>query len=273
MRTRTIAIANQKGGTGKSTTAASLGIALSMRGKRVLLVDADPQGDLTTSLGWDPDRLETTLSTHLEKSMLDEPFPPLEGVLRHKEGVDLMPANIDLSAADMALVNAMSREHALKTWLDEAKRGYDYVLIDCPPSLGMMTVNALTAADGVLIPVQAQFLPAKGMTQLIKTIGRVRRRINPSLAIEGVLITLVDARTNLARRTEENIRAEYGGAIKVFESTVPMATHAAEAPAFGESVFSVDRSGKVAAAYAALAKEVIADAPRERDTLQSAVCR
>lgn len=110
-----------------------------MRGKRVLLVDADPQGDLTTSLGWDPDRLETTLSTHLEKSMLDEPFPPLEGVLRHKEGVDLMPANIDLSAADMALVNAMSREHALKTWLDEAKRGYDYVLIDCPPSLGMMT--------------------------------------------------------------------------------------------------------------------------------------
>ena len=148
MRTRTIAIANQKGGTGKSTTAASLGIALSMRGKRVLLVDADPQGDLTTSLGWDPDRLETTLSTHLEKSMLDEPFPPLEGVLRHKEGVDLMPANIDLSAADMALVNAMSREHALKTWLDEAKRGYDYVLIDCPPSLGMMTVNALTAARG-----------------------------------------------------------------------------------------------------------------------------
>lgn len=273
MRTRTIAIANQKGGTGKSTTAASLGIALSMRGKRVLLVDADPQGDLTTSLGWDPDRLETTLSTHLEKSMLDEPFPPLEGVLRHKEGVDLMPANIDLSAADMALVNAMSREHALKTWLDEAKRGYDYVLIDCPPSLGMMTVNALTAADGVLIPVQAQFLPAKGMTQLIKTIGRVRRRINPSLAIEGVLITLVDARTNLARRTEENIRAEYGGAIKVFESTVPMATRAAEAPAFGESVFSVDRSGKVAAAYAALAKEVIADAPRERDTLQPAVCR
>ena len=210
MRTRTIAIANQKGGTGKSTTAASLGIALSMRGKRVLLVDADPQGDLTTSLGWDPDRLETTLSTHLEKSMLDEPFPPLEGVLRHKEGVDLMPANIDLSAADMALVNAMSREHALKTWLDEAKRGYDYVLIDCPPSLGMMTVNALTAADGVLIPVQAQFLPAKGMTQLIKTIGRVRRRINPSLAIEGVLITLVDARTNLARRGEHPSRIRRG---------------------------------------------------------------
>ena len=236
MRTRTIAIANQKGGTGKSTTAASLGIALSMRGKRVLLVDADPQGDLTTSLGWDPDRLETTLSTHLEKSMLDEPFPPLEGVLRHKEGVDLMPANIDLSAADMALVNAMSREHALKTWLDEAKRGYDYVLIDCPPSLGMMTVNALTAADGVLIPVQAQFLPAKGMTQLVQTISRVKKYINPDIKIDGILLTLVDSRTNLAKSTVEALRENFGNHIKMYRTSIPIGVKAAEASSKGKSI-------------------------------------
>ncbi|MFR1637949.1 MAG: ParA family protein [Eggerthellaceae bacterium] len=156
------------------------GVALAMSGKRVLLIDADPQGDLTASLGWrNPDELETTLATHLEAVARDEPLEPDAGILKHPEGVDLMPANIELSGTEVALVTAMNRERTLKAWLDEAKRGYDYALIDCMPSLGMLAVNALAAADSVIVPVQAQYLPAKGMTQLVKTIGRVKRQINP----------------------------------------------------------------------------------------------
>lgn len=138
-RCKVVAIANQKGGTGKTTTAASLGVALAMSGKRVLLIDADPQGDLTASLGWrNPDELETTLATHLEAVARDEPLEPDAGILKHPEGVDLMPANIELSGTEVALVTAMNRERTLKAWLDEAKRGYDYALIDCMPSLGML---------------------------------------------------------------------------------------------------------------------------------------
>ena len=210
-RCKVVAIANQKGGTGKTTTAASLGVALAMSGKRVLLIDADPQGDLTASLGWrNPDELETTLATHLEAVARDEPLEPDAGILKHPEGVDLMPANIELSGTEVALVTAMNRERTLKAWLDEAKRGYDYALIDCMPSLGMLAVNALAAADSVIVPVQAQYLPAKGMTQLVKTIGRVKRQINPHLEIEGVLLTLVDGRTNLAKQIEASLREGYG---------------------------------------------------------------
>lgn len=150
------------------------------------------------------------------------PFPCRTGILSHAEGVDLMPANIELSGTEVALVNAMSREHAMRSWLDRAKRGYDFAIIDCPPSLGMMPINALTAADGVVVPVQAQYLPAKGMTQLVKTVNRVRRHINPSLRIEGVLLTLVDARTNLARQVERSIRGSYGEALRVYEAVVAM---------------------------------------------------
>ena len=168
---RVIALANQKGGTGKTTTTVNLGIGLARLGQKVLLIDADPQGDLTTCLGWqDQDSLQTTLATIMEKVIRDEPFSVDEGILHHKEGVDLMPANIELSAMEMSLVNAMSREFTLRTYVNEVKKNYDMVLIDCMPSLGMITINALAAADSVIIPVQAHYLPAKGMTQLMRTI-------------------------------------------------------------------------------------------------------
>lgn len=166
----TIAIVNQKGGTGKTTTCENLGVGLAAEGKKVLLVDADPQGSLTISMGWQkPDELPVTLSTLMQKAMNDQCIPPGEGVLHHAEGVDLIPANIELAGLEVALVNTMSREKMLKQVLDSAKQDYDYILLDCTPSLGMLTINALAAADTALIPVQAQYLSAKGLEQLLQT--------------------------------------------------------------------------------------------------------
>ena len=179
----TIAIVNQKGGTGKTTTCENLGVGLAAEGKKVLLVDADPQGSLTISMGWQkPDELPVTLSTLMQKAMNDQCIPPGEGVLHHAEGVDLIPANIELAGLEVALVNTMSREKMLKQVLDSAKQDYDYILLDCTPSLGMLTINALAAADTALIPVQAQYLSAKGLEQLLQTINKVHRQINPSSA-------------------------------------------------------------------------------------------
>lgn len=170
--TEVIAICNQKGGVGKTTTAVNLGIGLATSGKKVLLVDSDPQSDLTASLGWkNTDNLESTITTELLKVIKDEQLIPGEGILHHKEGVDVLPSNIDLSQLELGLVNAMSRENVLKNYLNQVKNNYDYVIIDCMPSLGMLTLNALTAADKVIIPVQAQYLPAKGMMQLLKTVA------------------------------------------------------------------------------------------------------
>ena len=259
----TIAIVNQKGGTGKTTTCENLGIGLAMEGKKVLLVDTDPQGSLTIRMGWQqPDELPDTLSTLMQKAMNDQPIQPGEGILHHAEGVDLIPANIELAGLEVALVNSMNREKMLKQVLESAKREYDYILLDCMPSLGMLTINALAAADTTLIPVQAQSLSAKGLEQLLQTVGKVRRQINPKLKIEGILLTMTDSRTNYGKQIDTLIRQAYGSKIKVFDQTIPRSVRAAETSAAGKSIFQHDPKGKVAEAYQSLAREVLVDAEK-----------
>lgn len=230
--------------------------------------DADPQGDLTTSLGWpEQDNLSVTLATQLEGIVADREMDSHAGILHHEEGVDLIPSNIELAGLEVMLVNAMSRELTLKNYLNEIKRGYDYVLIDCMPSLGMLTINALAASDSVIVPVQAQYLPAKGMTQLMKTIGKVQRQINPALKVDGVLLTLADMRTNLARVTAESIRQNYGRMVKVYQTVIPVGVKAAETSAAGQSIYRYDKNGTVAKAYASFTKEVIRDGERQRNKI------
>mgnify|MGYP000224017453 FL=1 len=260
-----LASANQKGGVLKTTSAQNIGVGLCLRGKKVLLVDIDPQASLTVALGYPrPDELPFTLSDAMEKIMMEQPIAPGEGLLHHPEGVDLMPANIMLSGLEVSLVNAMNREKILKQYLDTVRREYDFILLDCMPSLGMLTVNALAAADQVLIPVQAQYLSAKGLEQLLQTINKVRRQINPKLKIEGILLTMVDSRTNYAKEISALIREAYGNNIKVFSTDIPRSVRAAEISAEGRSIFEHDPKGKVAEAYRVLTKEVLSDAEKRR---------
>ena len=253
---KTIALANQKGGVGKSTTAASLGIGLARQGKKVLLIDADAQGNLTQMLGWaQPDELSPTLADLMGKIITDQPITPGEGILVHREGVHLLPANIELSAMEVTLVNTMSRETVLKQYLSIVSDQYDFALIDCMPSLGMLTINALTAADSVIIPVQADYLPARGLEQLLKTVARVKRQLNPKLEVDGILLTMVDNRTVFSREMCQKVRQNYG--TRVLMSEIPRSVRAAEISAVGKSIYEYDPNGKATQAYEKLTKEVL----------------
>ena len=260
-----IAVVNQKGGTAKTTTCENLGVGLAMEGKKVLCIDMDPQASLTIALGWQrPDDLNTTVATIMSKIMNDQELQPREGILHHQEGVDLLPSSIELSGLEVSLVNAMSRESILKQYVDTVKKDYDFILLDCAPSLGMLTVNALAAAEQTLIPVQANYLSAKGLEQLLNTINKVKRQINPKLKIEGILLTMVDARTNYSKEIAALIRDTYGGKIKVYDQMIPRSIRAAEISAEGKSIFSHDPDGKVAQGYKALTQEVMHDAEKRR---------
>lgn len=258
---KVIAVVNQKGGVSKTTTVVNLSVGLAKKDKKVLVVDADPQGSLSASLGYrEPDDLKETLGTVLGGIIRDEEYDWQKiGIRHHEEGIDVLPGNIELAALEVSLVNVMSRELMLRQYMDQIKDYYDYVLIDCMPSLGMLTINALACADSVLIPVQASYLPVKGLEQLLMTISKVRRQMNRKLGIEGILISMTNHRTNYAKDIISLIHQVYGDKVRIFDNCIPFSVRAEEASAEGISIYKHDPKGKVAEAYQLLTEEVLAN--------------
>ena len=253
---RVIAIANQKGGVAKTTTTISLGVGLAQAGKRVLLIDADPQGHLTMGLGFSKN-LRVTLKSMMENIIMGIESDPREAILHHAEGVDVIPSNKLLSGMDMSLLTIEDREKVLKEYLVLLETEYDYILIDCMPSLGMLTINALSAADSVLIPVQPQYFAADGLVELLKVISGIRKRFNPDLQIEGILFTMDSCRYNNAKRNKQAIRDAYGNDIRIFDQSIPRTEAIAEATSEGISIFAYDKRGKGASSYSVIVEEVL----------------
>ena len=255
---KVIAIANQKGGVGKTAVASNLSVGLAMNGKKVMVIDADPQGNLTSSLGIDnADELENTLASFIEREIMEEQIEPEEYILHNEEGVDIMPCNIKLAGMDYMIMNALSREHLLNAFVSSVRDEYDYILIDCSPSLNLVTINVLTAADSVIIPVEASYLSMAGLQQLLASIGSTKRKLNRKLQVEGIVINKVNTRTNHEKDIIGKLREAYGSQIKVFDVMIPESVRAKECTAFGVSIYKHDGKGKVAKAFEELTREVL----------------
>lgn len=262
----------KNGGVAKTTTVANLGNCLVRKGKRVLLIDFDPQADLTSSLGFkNADEMEYTIKNLMEKIITKQPIDKKEAIITNEENIDLVPSNIELEALEASMINFENRENILRSYISKVKEDYDYILIDCRPSLGLLTINALASADSVIIPIQPQYLALKGMTQLVQAVDKVIVNINPKLKIEGILLTLADMNTNLAKTCEETVRRNYGGRIKVFKTVIPRGVKAAESTIDGKSIYTYDKKSKPAIAYEEFAKEVLKDSNRER--FKTSECR
>jgi len=258
---KVMVIANRKGGCGKSMTAASLGVGLAREGKKTLIIDADSQHSLTVSMGvTEPDKLPVSLATVISDIINEKDIDPTAGIIHHSEGVNLMPSNNILAGMEIALAPLIGRETVLRQYIEKVKPLYNYVLIDTAPTLDLLTVNALAAADSTIIPVCPKFLDAKGLELLLKSIAQIRRQINQNLAISGILLTMVDHRANFTREIITLVENAYGGKIRIFGEYIPRSVRAAESTAQGVSIFTHDPNGKVAAAYAALTREVLSDA-------------
>ena len=266
--TKVIAIANQKGGVGKTSTTVNLGAGLVRQSFDVLLVDMDSQANLTMALGFqNPDEMQFTIANVLQKAVREETIIPEEGILTSAEGIDLMPSNVQLSGVELSLINEYGREAVLKQYIDAVRLNYDYILIDCAPSLSVLTINALVAADSVLIPTQPQYFSMAGIQMFYDTFCKVKRKMNPSLQIEGVLVTMMDNRPNFTKDLVAQLRESYGDTFKVFDSEIPTSIRMSESSARGRSIFAYDRKNKVAAAYEKLTREVIENG-REGQTVQ-----
>jgi len=254
-------VSNRKGGCGKSFTTASLGVGLARQGKKVLCIDTDNQHSLTISLGVkEPDKLPVTLKTIIMDIIDEKEIDPTAGIIHHAEGIDLMPANNSLTGIELALATLMGRETILRQYIERVSPLYDYCLIDTCPTLDMLAINSLAAANSVIIPVTPKYLDAKGLELLLRSISKIRKQINPQLSICGILMTMVDSRTNFTKDIIKMISEAYGEKIRIFKDAIPHSVRAAETSATGKSIFLHDPNGKVAAAYDALTREVLESA-------------